>query len=204
MTQPDDHSHLAPVLMLVPYFAPQTHAAMFRAHKLAKYLPQFGYRPIVVTTDINYLYNEDEGLLGELPPSVEVHRARHVEPTLRGLRMMLGGCDRTFAALKRGGAYDKFGTETPVPTVSRWPRPSMADVVRVLGEWPDRYWTWSLTARALCRRLIREHDIQLLYTTAVPVSPLRTAQLLQHEFGLRWVADFQIRSDTGRSTRRSE
>ena len=58
---------LVPLLMLTPYFAPQTHAAMFRAHKLAKYLPEHGFRPVVVTTDINYLYNEDPGLLEELP-----------------------------------------------------------------------------------------------------------------------------------------
>src|SRR5690606_31683724 len=87
---------LIPVLMLVPYFAPQTHAAMFRAHKLAKYLPEHGFRPVVVTTDVNYLYNEDSGLLQELPDCVQVHRARHVEPTVRGVRMALGGRDRTF------------------------------------------------------------------------------------------------------------
>lgn len=183
---------LEPVLMLVPYFAPQTHAAMFRAHKLAKYLPQLGYRPVVVTTDINYLYNDDQALLAELPPEVEVHRARHVEPTLRGLRMALGGRDRTFAVLKQAGAYDK----PAVPDASAQPKRTLSaswssEIVRVLGEWPDRHWTWSLAAWRLCRRLIKEQGIRLIYTSAVPVSPLAAAASLQREFALKWVADFR-------------
>lgn len=180
-----------PILMLVPYFAPQTHAAMFRAHKLAKYLPRVGYRPIIVTTGTNYLYNEDDTLLAELVPGVDIHRARHVEPTLRGLRMMMGGRDRTFAAMKRSGAYAPVVAEAESPVTSPSAGNLMAEAVRVLGEWPDRHWTWSISARTLCRRLIREHDIQLIYTSAAPASPLLVARSLQREFGLRWVADFR-------------
>lgn len=191
MTRVTDQS-LEPVLMLVPYFAPQTHAAMFRVHKLAKYLPQLGYRPVVVTADINYLYNDDLSLLAELPPEVEVHRARHIEPTLRGLRMALGGRDRTFAALKRAGAYS---VPAPASTLAQATGRSAAswssEIVRMLGEWPDRYWTWSLAARQLCRYLIKEQGIRLIYTSAVPVSPLAAAASLQREFGLKWVADFR-------------
>ncbi len=183
---------LQPVLMLVPYFAPQAHAAMFRAHKLAKYLPDYGYRPVVVTADINYLYNNDTELLAELPSLVEVHRARHIEPTLRGLRMALGGRDRTFAALKpendlpQSGVNGRQGAQAGGNAPSRY-----AEIVRLLGEWPDRYWTWSLAAHRLCRRLIQEQDIKLIYTSAVPTSPLAAAQSLQEEFGLKWVADFR-------------
>jgi len=184
---------LVPILMLVPYFAPQTHAAMFRAHKLAKYLPEHGFRPVVVTADINYLYNEDPGLLAELPDCVQVHRARHIEPTVRGLRMALGGRDRTFAGMKRAGAYaESSGMARPTnPPKRRWRKFSMAEFVRIFGEWPDRYWTWSLAAGRLCEQLIREQSIGLLYTSAVPASPLRLARRLQEEHGLRWIADFR-------------
>jgi len=183
---------LEPVLMLVPYFAPQTHAAMFRAHKLAKYLPKLGYRPVIVTADINYLYNDDPSLLAELPQEVEVHRARHIEPTLRGLRMALGGRDRTFASLKRNKVPASFPPVDLMPpqryrSAGSW----SGELVRVLGEWPDRYWTWCLSARQLCRRLIKEQGIRLMYTSAVPVSPLAIAGSLQREFKLKWVADYR-------------
>ena len=55
------------VLIVTPFFAPQNHAAVFRAYKLAKYLPQFGWKPIVLTVDTQYEFNEDPTLLAELP-----------------------------------------------------------------------------------------------------------------------------------------
>lgn len=185
------HPSLEPVLMLVPYFAPQTHAAMFRAHKLAKYLPEYGFRPVVVTTDINYLYNEDPGLLAELPETVEIHRARFVEPTVRGVRMALGGRDRTFAALKRADAVQIKAHTNQLASGIGGGRSWSAEIIRLLGEWPDRYWTWSLTAWRLCHRLIREQGIRLLYTSAVPVTPLVAAGSLQQRYGIKWLADFR-------------
>lgn len=184
---------MTPVLMLAPYFAPQTHAAMFRAHKLAKYLPEYGFRPVVVTTDINYLYNEDPGLLQELPDCVQVHRARYVEPTVRGLRMALGGRDRTFSAAKKAAAHGGGAPEggSPRKSAKRSSPISMSKLVQVFGEWPDRYWSWSLAAKSLCRRLIDEQGIKLVYTTAKPLSPLGLASELQRKHGLSWIADFR-------------
>ena len=184
---------LTPVLMLVPYFAPQTHAAMFRAHKLAKYLPEYGFRPVVVTTDINYLYNEDPRLLKELPDCVQIHRARYIEPTARGLRMALGGRDRTFSATKKATVNNGEGPRAAVPQESagRTPLVSMSKLVQVFGEWPDRYWTWSIAAKSRCRQLIDEQGIKLLYTSAKPLSPLNLASALHREHGLSWIADFR-------------
>lgn len=176
--------------MLVPYFAPQSHAAMFRAHKLAKYLPEYGYKPIVVTTDTNYLYNEDSRLLAELPPEAEIYRARYIEPTLRGISMALGGPDRRFVALKAAGkvAVGSSGSS------ARGPQNNMTLsigglVADVIGNWPDRYWTWTRPATHLAAQLIRQHGIQLLYTSANPVSFLRAGMRLKQCHGLAWLFD---------------
>lgn len=176
--------------MLVPYFAPQSHAAMFRVHKLAKYLPNFGYQPIIVTTSTNYLYNEDPQLLEELPSEVEIYRARYIEPTLRGIGMALGGPDRRFVALK---AADKICVRSNSPSApgKRHPRlPSLGRLVAdVIGDWPDRYWTWSDPAFRLSEQLIKHYGIQLLYTSASPVSFLRAAMRLKQRNDLAWLFD---------------
>ena len=177
------------VLIVTPYFAPQSHAAVFRAYKLAKLLPRFGWTPYVVTTDTNYLYNEDHGLLEALPAEVKVIRARYVEPTLRGVRMALGGKDRTFAAIKRQGApASGLGENAP-------PRPGLASRVRdhVLQRWahaPDAHWTWYGPAVSAARRLIRLHEIPLVLTSANPYTSHRIGRTLQRE-GCRWVADLR-------------
>jgi glycosyltransferase involved in cell wall biosynthesis len=183
-------SKLTPVLMLVPYFAPQSHAAMFRAHKLAKYLPEYGYKPIIVTTDTNYLYNEDDGLLAELPPEVEIHRARYIEPTLRGLRMALGGTDRRFVTLKAEGKVSSASTGRSDTSNQKRKLPNAGSAVaNLIGNWPDRYWTWSGPAGRLSQQLIAQHGIQLLYTSANPVSFLRAAIRLRQRNDLTWLFD---------------
>jgi hypothetical protein len=176
--------------MLVPYFAPQSHAAMFRAHKLAKYLPKYGYKPIVVTTDVNYLYNEDSSLLAELPPEVEIYRGRYIEPTLRGISMALGGPDRRFIALKAAGkvAVGSGGASARGTQNNR--TLSIGGLVAdVIGNWPDRYWTWTRPATRLAEQLIRQHDIRLLYTSANPVSFLRAGIRLKQRHRLAWLFD---------------
>ena len=183
-------SSLTPVLMLVPYFAPQSHAAMFRVHKLAKYLPDYGYRPVVVTTDTNYLYNEDPGLLSELPPEVEIHRARYIEPTLRGIRMALGGPDRRFVALKATGKVAVYEQQPRSSESSSRRLPSFGSLVAdVIGDWPDRYWTWTGPATRMAEQLIRKHDIRLLYTSANPVSFLRAGRRIRQRNDLAWLFD---------------
>jgi hypothetical protein len=84
------------LLLITPFFAPQTHAAVFRAFKLAIGLPDHDWEVHVLTVDINYNYNEDASLLEKIPEGVFVHEARYIEPTVRGVKMALGGADRTF------------------------------------------------------------------------------------------------------------
>jgi glycosyltransferase involved in cell wall biosynthesis len=177
------------VLIVTPFFAPQTHAAVFRAYKLAKYLPQFGWKPYVLTVDTNYNYNEDPRLLAALPQEVEIHKARYIEPTLRGLRMALGGRNRTFLALNHeilttdgkgapDGAAQGTASRLYNSVLERWLRN------------PDSYWTWYGTALRMGKRLIRQHKIPLVFTSADPYTCHRIGRQLQ-QFGCNWVADLR-------------
>ena len=87
------------ILIITPFFAPESHAAVFRAHKLVKYLKKEGWEPIVLTVDTNYTYNEDPALLEELE-GIPIHRTKYFEPSLRGIYMWLTGKDRTYKTLK--------------------------------------------------------------------------------------------------------
>jgi glycosyltransferase involved in cell wall biosynthesis len=175
------------ILIVTPFFAPQNHAAVFRVYKLAKYLPQYGWKPIVLTVDTQYLYNEDPGLLAALPKEVEIVQARYIEPTLRGARMALGGQDRTFNALKAEISANGNGAVTG-------PRsPAKRMYQYLLENWlhnPDAYWTWGKTATAVGRTLIRDRDISVVLTSSSPYSSLNVGVELQ-KCGAKWVADFR-------------
>src|SRR5690606_26905871 len=124
--------------------------AVFRAHKLAKYLPEYGWKPYVLTVDTNYLYNEDPELLGELPPEVEIVHARYIEPTIRGIRMALGGADRTFVTQKANLQKDLPTSQTqrdePAKAMSRLGSVAYGYARRNWLHVPDAYRTWRRSA----------------------------------------------------------
>lgn len=176
------------ILLVTPFFAPQTHAAVFRAFKLAKYLPQHGWNVHVVTVDTNYNYNEDPNLLSQLPKNVTVHRARYIEPTFRGLRMALGGKDRTFKAMKSTNAFQPkvVDTSNPAPEKQSFYQWILKHYLNV----PDAYQTWIRPALGVARQVAKSHDCKIVYTTCVPYSCNVIGSELQKD-GMKWVADFR-------------
>lgn len=193
------------ILIVTPNFPPEDHVGVYRTYRLVKYLPRYGWKPYVLTIDVNYKHREDPSLLDSLPPEVEIHRARYIEPTTRGVRMLLGGKDDTAAAMQRRG-------EAPVPQESGataakdfTARRAAAGALRfVRSRWisnPDIYAPWYLPALRKARRLIREHDIPLVYSTQPDFTGHWVASTLQRE-GARWVAD--VRDPSGYLMRPTE
>ncbi len=176
------------VLIVTPFFAPQNHAAVFRAYKLAKYLPQFGWKPVVLTVDTQYEFNEDDALLTDLPDEVEVIRARYIEPTLRGVRMALGGRNRTFKATRPGSAARR--KDHAAATRPSTARKAYHSLVMNWLHVPDSYWTWANTATMAGKKILLERGISILFTTAPPFSSLVVGKALQNA-GAKWIADFR-------------
>jgi len=66
------------VIIVSYHFPPYGGKAVHRASKLAKYLPQFGWQPIVFTMPVTESDGlMDQSLLDELPSCVEIHRPRY-------------------------------------------------------------------------------------------------------------------------------
>lgn len=179
------------ILIITPFFAPQSHAAVFRAYKLAKYLPQHGWDVHIVTTDTNYLYNEDHSLLDALPSNVQIHRTRYVEPSIRGVRMALGGKDRTYKTLK-ASLSSNINSE---PIQSNSLKNIFVQVYvylrRVWLNNPDQYWTWEASAVRHSIKLIRNNNIPIIMTSALPYTSYRIGYRIKQLTDVRWVADFR-------------
>ena len=177
------------ILIITPFFAPETHAAVFRAHKLAKYLYRYDWEVHVLTTDINYNYNEDIKLLKELE-NVRIHRARYIEPTFRGIKMALGGEDRTYKTLTKNSESNINNNSNEniirniLSVLIKW---IQEDVLRVV----DRYWTWERNAIRLGKKIVREYDIKLLFCTCPGLTQGAVALNLKDYFNLPLVVDFR-------------
>jgi hypothetical protein len=182
------------VLVITPFFAPESHAAVFRAHKLVKYLKKEGWEPIVLTVDTNYIYNEDLNLLDELI-DIPIYRTKYIEPTLRGLQMWLTGKDRTYKTLKK---------ENTFRTVERKETKKIINVEKTFSfrivynyfldhflKKPDRFWTWKKSAIKKAKQLIKEENIGFIYTTCLPFTTNQIGIELRRSMDIKWVADFR-------------
>lgn len=176
------------VLLITPFFAPQSHAAVFRVHKLAKYLPRFGWKPYVLTVDKNYNFNEDSTLSTELPKEVEIYKSLYVEPTLRGLRMLLGGKNRSFVQEKsQGRAIASVAVKKTKGSNSRILYQKLVDNFLFS---PDQFWPWYYSAVRVAKKIITEKQIPIIYTTCLPYTSLRIGKELK-SLNVKWVADFR-------------
>jgi hypothetical protein len=183
------------ILIVTPFFAPETHAAVYRAHKLVKYLKREGWNPIVLTVDTNYVYNEDLSLLEDLQ-DVLIYKTKYIEPSLRGLYMWVTGKDRTFKMLKNQGYYTlsnevKYGKEE-VEKDTGFKQRIYHFLLENLLNVPDRFWTWKRGAVNKANKLIKEFDVNYVYTTMPPFTTGSIGLAIKKENpNIKWIADFR-------------
>ena len=119
------------LLLVTRNFAPTSHVSVERATKLAKYLPEFGWRPTILTgARATSGLPADETLLDQVP-GVEIIRARAPEFSLfyRGQTTGGGGAPALRGAPRRGALHPKawlvpdahLSAGPPPPPVA-WPR----------------------------------------------------------------------------------
>jgi glycosyltransferase involved in cell wall biosynthesis len=71
-------------VVLVSYtFPPVGGAGVGRVLKLSKFLPEHGIEPVVLTAANPSVPVQDPGLARDLPPDLEIHRVRTLEPSYR-------------------------------------------------------------------------------------------------------------------------
>jgi glycosyltransferase involved in cell wall biosynthesis len=150
------------VLVIAYFFPPLGGAGVQRTLKHVKYLPEFGWEPVVLTTSSRSYPALDPSLEAEIPPGVPVIRTGGADAVARM---------RTLAS----GAFERVGLRG----------------VAAATVWPDTYAEWSLGAVRAGVRAAREHDVDAIYVTSPPFSAALAAMRIQRATGLPLVADFR-------------
>ena len=172
------------ILIVSYHFPPDASVGGMRPAKFAKYLPKFGWEPLVLTVQERYHPLTDQSKLTDLDPTLRVYRTR-----------MLPQPGRLYLALKRGNR-----TPTPAP-----PGPSvtpsstnhrgvLSSIKRALGSvecLPDDKQIWIPMAVPAAAKLIHQHKIDAVLTTGPPMSCHVIGLMLKAMTGRRWVADFR-------------
>jgi glycosyltransferase involved in cell wall biosynthesis len=185
------------VLMIAYFFPPLAGSGVQRTVKFAKYLPQAGWQPIVVCGDEGRLfdYGRDESLLAEIPAEVQVLRTRFVSPygirgrlqRLLAVRPTIAGDDPPAPGTARG-ALVAASRQRPAPAALRM----LGRVLHPLESPPiDPAFYWALSVLPLCRRVIEEEQVDVIYTSSDPYSDHVAGWILKRLTGRPWVADFR-------------
>lgn len=164
------------VLVIAYYFPPSGGPGVQRVLKHIRYLPEFGWNPIVLTVENGEYPAHDESLCAQIPADVPVYRTRIFEPyTLY----------RLFTGKPAGLAID---VNTIVKESSKRSLPEqIAEWIRATVFIPDARVGWLMNAIPSGLRIIREHGIQAIYNSSPPYTTALIARALQRRTGLRWV-----------------
>ncbi len=173
------------LLFIAYYFPPMGMAGVQRSTKFVKYLPEFGWEPIVLTVkDVSY-YAHDPSLLNEVSETIII-RTESLDP-LRIKRRI------------SSPAKKERKLHTPVR------RSSISHLVnRHLFSWiflPDTKVPWVPIAIREANRILQQHPVDLVFTTSPPHSAHLIGLSLKKKRGISWVADFRDNWKTERFER---
>ena len=150
------------VLIVAYFFPPFGGGGTPRTAKFVKYLPDLGYRCIVVTARPGRHVVKDSSLLDEIPSSTSVIRA-----TAAPLWVLKWGVQRILR---------RFAISTRI--------------TEYIG-WPDEFAGWIPAATWHALRVVWRERVDVLYTTSSPTSAHVVGWIVRQSTGIPWVADFR-------------
>jgi glycosyltransferase involved in cell wall biosynthesis len=180
-------------VMVVAYgFPPVAGAGIERTLKYTTYLPDFGWEPVVIAPSHPAYRLVEPGSVSRIRAGTEVHRAPSFEPAHARLlmrRLLRGDSGPSRHAGAAGGA-ESAAAGGGAPGVRAALNTAWARVIPALF-YPDEQLLWAAAAAVVGRRAHAKRPVDLLYSSAPPISTHLAAGVLKRLTGLPWVADFR-------------
>jgi glycosyltransferase involved in cell wall biosynthesis len=167
------------VLIISYYWPPAGGGGVMRWLKMSKYLPEWGWQPVICTPENPDPSVIDESLLQEVPPEAEILKVHIWEPY--DLYRKLSGKPETtrfkaghITEASKGGWKDKLA-------------------VFIRGNFliPDPRVFWVNTAVSFLKKYLKENPVDLIVSTGPPHSMHLVALKLKKHFPTPWLADFR-------------
>ena len=174
--------------MIAYYFPPGLEVGRIRTVKHCKYLPRFGWKPVVLTCEPETGMDPDPH--HEIPPEAEVHRVPRdkFHPWLLGVAQSgraLAGRLRRMLRSRQSEASNR--QDTPRRGLAKGS--GLSALLRTVTYWPDHQSTWSLPAGRKALALARGCDA--LYSSGNPPSCHVVAMRVKKLTHLPWIMDFR-------------
>lgn len=179
-------------VMVVAYnFPPVVGTGIERTLKHVTYLPEHGWRPVVIAPANPAYRLVDPASVARIPPGTEVHRAPMLEPGHARLllRRLLRGDAQPTGAM--GGPVEASeAADGGTRGLRGLLNAAWARIIPTLF-FPDEQLLWAPSAAIVGWRTQRRTPVNVIYSSAPPFSTHLAAGLLQDWTGVPWVADFR-------------
>ncbi|MCE2496265.1 MAG: glycosyltransferase [Flavobacteriales bacterium] len=166
------------VLIIAYYWPPAGGSGVQRCLKFAKFLPQFGWEPVVYTCENPAAFTWDQSLLNDVPADLEVHKTRIFEPFELYKKLTGQGKDAKVTDVMVQGDKDSM-----VKRLAIWLRGNLYV--------PDAKVGWVKPSVAYLSKYLAEHPVDLMLSSGPPHSVHLIAKKLNKKFSIPWVADFR-------------
>ena len=167
------------VLIITYYWPPSGGAGVQRWLKFAKYLPEFGWEPVIYTPENPYFAIKDESLIKDLPPNIKVIKRKIFEP-YRFYERLVG---------EKGGSVnqgfiDKEKHKTSIASrFSLWIRGNLFI--------PDPRRFWIRPSVRYLKNYLKKHPVDAIITSGPPHSMHLIGKGIRKKLHVPWIADFR-------------
>jgi hypothetical protein len=168
------------VLFVTYYFPPSGGPGVQRVLKFIKYLPKFGWEPIVFTVSNGQHLGYDESLFKDLPAILNIYKSKTIEPY--SIYNFLTGKDKssTIDVNTAEIDYNKLTFKLKI-----------SEFIRATFFIPDARIGWRFTAPETLSKIFRENKIDAVYTSSPPYTPAIIGDYIKRNFKVPWIASFR-------------
>ena len=180
------------VLIITYYWPPTAGSGVQRWLKMSKYLPQYGWQPVIYTPSNPEAGMTDESLLKDICPEAEIIKRPIMEPyaifnALTGSKGAKKNRQKDGSGKQAGsGAVNPInavGHKSPLMRLSLWIRANVFV--------PDPRCLWIRPSVRFLKKYLREHPVDAIVSTGPPHSMHLIARNLHRSTGIPWTADFR-------------
>ena len=162
------------ILMIAYSFPPSALPGVYRTLYFARYFPQNGWIPIILTVPEDSYPVVDYSLLSKIPKHLDIFRVPYIGKSIDILM-------QKNVRGNQGLAHQKLS----------WMRKISLKLKEQITFFPDKMVMWVLPAYHYAKQIIQKGDIHLIYTTSPFNSVHLIGYLLKRTTTIPWIADFR-------------
>jgi glycosyltransferase involved in cell wall biosynthesis len=172
--------HSKKVLFIAYLFPPVAGGGVQRSSKFVKYLPHFGWEPIILTVKEPYDFYSDYDLYNEVKENCKIYKTFSIEP-MKWVRKIIKRTYQKRIELNNTGEL----------RAKKSLKPEFLVKLKTYLLIPDNEILWLPFAVWRGWRIIKREKPSIIYSTASPYTDHLIALLLKKITHLPWLADFR-------------